>query len=765
MNNLKVICLFCLISLNVVNTAFGQISDYSLEPATDFEFHNMQLTLEVVPESDTFRGVVTWSMSAIRDSVKQIKLIALRSDVKSVRVDEQLSDFEFAGDTLVIEVGRYLNINDPLKLEIIYAASPLFGVHKTPNGTYWSSLLPGVRSDLFPSIPHPSIQTTTDIRLILPQDWKGVANGVFVSTTLMPEGKRLYHWKSSVPVAVTDIGIIAGKLDYWEEKINSIPVRVYAEADAVMGEDVQALFVSMQSKFDILTETLRSDYPYQALNIVLLPDHMWETRTAGAALGYLFENGNDTESQLARILSAQFFGSFHRMPVLSAGNHILLMQAYLYKELLNSDTDVNSAWSDYPEFEDDSWKIWSPGIFDKALLTLSGDTAGSFVDGTVIKELAELPGSVYTWEDYQTSLHVLENEEYPGLREPAALNKEYYTINYSYDEASNRYSIEVVPDGYYENRILPLVVRQFSAGSVNDVDYMISTRGDEISFASANYIENIYLINSDESLVFTENKPAHFWVYQLRSDSNYERRIESAVGFSRVTDDPDIQLFLQDLIRNEPDELVKSKLVESYASLTSGALGTHQRFISLLDDRSPLVRYSALDALRKYPGNEQAQQAVFRIISLSPDVDYVNQAISVYKDIIDEEEFFSVARSLLVEDLNDLNFTAAIIPLIVQTERGKEFAPNLMQYLEAGYPFYLRNLALNTLKEMEISPSYWLDILPELLIDTDPRVRYLALDLIPKIDKNQAVELLNSRSFNEYDVRILHKVQNLLQNM
>jgi hypothetical protein len=278
-------------------------------------------------------------------------------------------------------------------------------------------------------------------------------------------------------------------------------------------------------------------------------------------------------------------------------------------------------------------------------------------------------------------------------------------------------------------------VRQFSSGNINDVDYLVSTAGDVISFTSAGYIENMYAVDVSDSIVITENKPAQFWVYQLRSDSDYERRIESAVGFSRVKDDPDIQLFLQDLIRSEPDELVKSYLIESYADLTNGALGTHPTFIPLLDNSSDLVKLAALNALMNYTGNEQVQQAVFRVISMSNDIGFVNRAIEIYNEITDEAEFFSVARSLLIEDLQDLQFTATIIPLIVTTDQGREFAPNMMQYLEREYPYFLRILALNTLKEMEISPSYWLEILPELLNDSDPRIRYNGLDLIAKFEK------------------------------
>jgi hypothetical protein len=754
-----------LFSLILVSISSAQILDYEKDPVFDFEFRSMHLTLELSKDTSIISGVVTWLMSAQTDSINQIRLISVRSNIKSIRIDEIIADFEHIGDTLLISQSEYFQIDELFKLEIVYEANPQFSLYRTTSGTIWSSFLPSARTDLFPSLPHPKIQFTTDIRLILPLEWKGIANGVFVTSTLMPEEKRLYHWGSTVPVSVTDIGIVAGMLEYKEAFIGSRSIRIYTESEGTNTLDKTIFLDSVLEKINRLESVTGKEFPYQSMTFIELPDHQWEVRSSGATLGFLFQNANTIEEQLSRILASQVFGSYYRTPSLSEANHILVLQGYLYSLFSDMSVPDYSRWQEFPEFESETWGIWSPEIFSRSIYTSLEGSFSTHLNKTILSAITELESGAYSWADFQSMHYAFDDLSYPELESRPDLHKEYYTINYDFDEQTNRYSIEFIPEGNYEQRILSLRLRQFSSGNVNEVDYMVSTAGDLISFTSSGFIQNIYVIEADDSLVFTENKPAQFWVYQLRSDSNYERRIESAVGFSRVTDDPDIQLFIQDLIRNEPDEIVKASLVESYGILTRGASGTHQRFIPLLDNPSILIRRAALNALRNYPGNEQVQQAVFRIISLSDDFDFVNHAIEVYRDITDEAEFFSVARSLLIEDLGDLYFTPSIIPLIVTTEAGKQFAPNLMQYLESNYPFYLRNLTLNILKEMEISPSYWLDILPELLNDSDTRVRFIGLDLISKFEKRQVLEILEGRISVEYDVRVLHKVQKLLHNM
>src|SRR5690606_16329573 len=136
-----------------------------------------------------------------------------------------------------------------------------------------------------------------------------------------------------------------------------------------------------------------------------------------------------------------------------------------------------------------------------------------------------------------------------------------FRVIYTHDDANQRISIEFLPLQLYPDRYIPVTVRQFSDGSSIDLDFQISSRGDRISLNTNGFTNNLYIINEDEALELVEVKPAEFWRFQLRNDSDYQRRLEAAEGFGRISDDPDIQLFLQDLVRSEPDEEVRSRLV------------------------------------------------------------------------------------------------------------------------------------------------------------------------------------------------------------
>ena len=84
-----------------------------------------------------------------------------------------------------------------------------------------------------------------------------------------------------------------------------------------------------------------------------------------------------------------------------------------------------------------------------------------------------------------------------------------------------------------------------------------------------------------------------------------------------------------------------------------------------------------------------------------------------------------------------------------------------MDYLTSAYPFTLRSVAFAALLPLEIEPEYWAEILPDLLSDADPRVRYMALDKISMLPGSQRQDTLERMMFNEYDVRVLAKIKSL----
>jgi hypothetical protein len=750
----------------------AQVADYDEQSINEVVFHHLQLTMELQPSDSTLRGVAAWQFSVDQASTPEIRLNAIRTEVYTVLINERDADYFMSGDTLIVTPFQELTAGTRYKLEIIYRSEPSFGVQRKASGAFMSSMIPGAVANLLPVSLSARIQVPLDIRMIVPSDWQSVANGVKTANILLPEGRRLYHWQTANPAPITQIGFFAGQLESHSFTVDDVTVSVFYEEEVpevvhrALGNQVRRL---IESAHAVTGESL----PFKALNVIHTNDLRWDIAPFGPGFAYVNTSNDDVNGQLLRAIAHQYVGARIRSASIDDNHHILALKAVLAHRIARqaslSDYKLNEEY--IKAWESTVWTSLSPATWNIAL-QLTNPRSRELVDDAIqlylsdvessFSQLVGLDAGVYTWQEMSASAGIETPSTVIEIRSANLPVVEQYTVIYDFDELNGRYEFELVPHLTYPQRYLSLTIRQFTDGTVNDLAVLASNVGDRLHLSTGGFVENMYLYNDDPLLEFTEIKPAAFWLYQLRRDGDAERRIESAEGFGRVRNDPDVQLILQDLIRNEPDPRVKAKLVTSLSQIVGDAFGTNRRFMDLLSSESKEVRFAALYALRNYTSNEAVQQQVFRIISQSQDIDYVNLAIEVYKEIVEEREFYSVARSLLHEDREDLNFTQTIIPLIVQTNQGRIFAPNLMDYLDAQYAFSLRKTTFEALFPLDIDPEYWAEILPDLLADSDPRMRYMALSMVAALSGSHRDEVLQQRLYNEYDVRVLRRLQTMV---
>lgn len=719
---------------------------------------HLYLTVEAVKDTSIVNIVSSFQLKGINDSLDTIHFNLKNADISSVRINERPADYVAEGDTISISISDIVASGNLLSIDFVYSVNRHEFFLTGPANQFRLPLLP--YNDRIPiPLNNAIVLSGTDIRIIVPEQWNAMTNGSLVSTTLLPGGRRLFHWNHSLKIDHRRVSLSFGEYQLQQSRLNDIDV-VVAYANTLP---------SLKNINDTLSDLLNQfsshgfPYPFESLTLIFEEDHRWETRQSHPTIGFVFQNAGRSEHQVKRILAEQLFGSSIKPSDNTSDYIIALLQASL----------INRIWPDYqpdpwelnPEVPDSPYHVHSVHYLNNALFTIRNDIHLQTLLETVSDSLIHTRVNYLDWDLLMSFLDPEDRIDPPQIIDSKFVNIDRFTINYSEGQQQGQYVLEFIPENLYSGRTITLTVRQFSNGTYIDVPLFVSSHGDRIAFNVNGKLDNIYVVDSSESIVFNENKPSSFWRYQLRNDPDYNRRIEAAKGFGRITDNPDIQLFIQDLIRNEPDSKVKSHLIESYARITSGASGTHSRFIPFLTDQDNIIRDVALASLKNYKGNPQVIQEVFRIISSSNDIEFVNKAITVYYHIVDEEEFFSVGRSLLVEDLEDIFFTSTIIPLLVKTERGLSFAPTLMQYLEPEYPVMLRILTLMTLKELEISASYWQEVLPSLISATDARIRYHSLEILPKIDRQIAIEIISEQSSSENDARVRKRMADMLQRL
>lgn len=224
------------------------------------KFHSIQLTLNLGTPDSTIQGEVSYRISAQQAGVESLWLLARRTDVRTVRLNEEELEFSVKNDTLLIPLSGPLTAGTRHKLDVLYIASPNYGVHWWPKDHTWTSLRDGALASWVPVIPDSTILVTTDIQFIVPSGHQAISIGEPV------EGSTLSHWRSTVPVPITSLMFASGPF-------LSVSSNVYT---------AKGIDPSIVSE-DVLADTTS--------RVIVLPDHRWEMVTSsGAGLDYEFLN-------------------------------------------------------------------------------------------------------------------------------------------------------------------------------------------------------------------------------------------------------------------------------------------------------------------------------------------------------------------------------------------------------------------------------------------------------------------------------------------
>ncbi len=108
-------------------------------------------------------------------------------------------------DELVITLPSSPAMNQRIKYIISYSGIPATGLkiakNKYGDRTFFSDNWPNKGRHWLATIDHPYDKAMCEFIVTAPNQYQVVSNGLIVEKTDLPDGKRLTHWKQSVPIA------------------------------------------------------------------------------------------------------------------------------------------------------------------------------------------------------------------------------------------------------------------------------------------------------------------------------------------------------------------------------------------------------------------------------------------------------------------------------------------------------------------------------------------------------------------------------------
>ena len=191
--------------------------DYPRQPAIDAQHYIFRIALS--DANDEVAGEATVDLRFLQPGVTQLVLdLTSLKDGKGMTVAEVASrgaalKFQHSSDRLAITLDSAPAPGERRQFTVKYRGIPGAGLHIAKNKfgdrTFFSWNWPTLARQWLPLIDHPSDKATSEFLVTAPVKYQVVANGLLQEELDLGDGRRMTHWKQSVPIAswLNNIGV------------------------------------------------------------------------------------------------------------------------------------------------------------------------------------------------------------------------------------------------------------------------------------------------------------------------------------------------------------------------------------------------------------------------------------------------------------------------------------------------------------------------------------------------------------------------------
>tara|TARA_R110000868_G_scaffold304437_15_gene565220 strand:+ start:19515 stop:21824 length:2310 start_codon:yes stop_codon:yes gene_type:complete len=738
--------------------------DYKSNPVQPFDFKHAELRITLEPELNLVRGVVTYSVTSKIDGETRFVLQTEESAIDAIIIDEAKGDFFVSNDSLIIQLPDSSKAGSSFNISITWQATSRFGLYKDSESNFWSSKNPKAHRHWIPGFDHPRNELTFDAYFTIPYENEVLFNGELVGSATKPSNKKELHYRSDTEVPFTGLGFVLGDFLISEVTSGLTTVRLFSSNQKYNEEERLALIREASVLKKDIEKTLSMEYPWEGLNIVVLPDNYWEERTHGSGTIFLFENLGSLSNQLKRGMYAQWFGEYHRgeqfFDFESAGDELMRTALHFSlsdeQALIENPDSVNTIYS---------WNQWQqsfkakPIIFQETVSNSLSEMLRNF-DGIVeFEDYAEvwyqqtgLPWFDISFDETQET----ETNEDESLK---------YVISADYDETN--FGLKLIFELEKGNgdilHSLSMTEHSFDDSVNHEVNFTGSK--DTVFFSLSPSVEYVSFSEGTASLneITFGDFPLFFLLNQLRSNNAKDRAIAARLLVS-YSDNPDLQLALNDVMDVEQNPMVKAALFGTMAAITNGATGTEQQFLNGLNSSDIEIQLASITALSNYPDNEMVMNSIRSKVLRTNVTSIFERALNTYSELVIADEIVSLAQRLQRVDSSGSK-TLYLINEYSETDSNEVFITIAEEYIGTSYPYSTRKEALTFLLGADEDTDRWITRINMLLKDRDPRIRYQSLKGVTLLRPSDALKILGSVEQNEFDIRVLLEVDNLLEQI
>ena len=186
--------------------------NYPKNPGVDVLHYRFELGL--TDETDAVRGEATIDVRFRASGLTQLRFDLIRAAAEregrgmrviSVDVDDASVPFEHEADALLVSLATPSTPGQTVRIGVRYEGVPATGLVIGPNKygerTFFSDNWPNKARHWLPTVDHPYDKATSEFVVTAPAHYQVISNGLKIEETDLADGRRLTHWKQSVPIA------------------------------------------------------------------------------------------------------------------------------------------------------------------------------------------------------------------------------------------------------------------------------------------------------------------------------------------------------------------------------------------------------------------------------------------------------------------------------------------------------------------------------------------------------------------------------------
>jgi aminopeptidase N len=200
------------LAITMAAAGAARADTYPRQPGIDVLHYAFRLAL--ADDADAIDGNATVAFRLVESGVPALVLdLAQPSpdrqgrgmEVTAVTEAEEPLRFERTGDRLRIRLAQPGREGERRELVVRYRGVPAAGLLIAPNKhgdrTFFSDNWPDKARQWLPVVDHPYDKATSEFLVTAPARYQVVSNGLLVEETDLGDGRRLTHWRQSVPIA------------------------------------------------------------------------------------------------------------------------------------------------------------------------------------------------------------------------------------------------------------------------------------------------------------------------------------------------------------------------------------------------------------------------------------------------------------------------------------------------------------------------------------------------------------------------------------